>query len=38
MLNELELNSGTIIKEQYAILKETEIFYENRSDKFEDQS
>ena len=34
----LELDNGTIITEQNAILKETEIFYKNLYDKFEDQS
>ena len=37
-LNELELDNGTIITEQNAILKETEIFYKNLYNKFEDQS
>ena len=37
-LNELELDNGTIITEQNAILKETEISYKNLYNKFEDQS
>ena len=37
-INELELDNGTIITEQNAILKETEIFYKNLYNKFEDQS
>ena len=37
-LNVLELDNGKIVTEQNVILKETEIFYRNLYDKFEDQS
>ena len=36
-LNELELENETLITEQNAIRKETEIFYKNLYNKFEDQ-
>ena len=37
-LNELELDNGTIKTEQNAKLNETELFYKNLYNKFEEQS
>ena len=34
----LKLDNGTSITKQNAILKETEIFYKNLNNKFDDQS